>query len=108
MALFLYILPILAMIGLIPLIVNDYILAMVYLIFARVLLATRRQKNDLLAYLFGLFGITLAEYLFVSTGVETFSRQSLLGVMPVWLPLLWAYAFVTIKRCLRILDRASI
>ena len=92
------------MIGLIPLVKNDYALAFVYLVLITALLLIKREKNDMLALVFGLVGITISEYLFVATGIETFQRISLFGVMPLWLPLLWAYAFVTIKRSLRVLD----
>jgi hypothetical protein len=101
----LYALPIIVMIGLIPLIQNDYILATIYLGFIIALLFVKKEKNDVLALIFGFVGITLSEYFFVSTGVETFLRVSLFNLMPIWLPFLWAYAFVTIKRSLRILDR---
>ena len=99
-----YAIPIVLMIGLIPLITNDYVLAGVYCVCIVVLLRIKPEKNDVLALILGLVGITLSEYLFVTTGVETFTRNSLLGIMPMWLPFLWGYAFVTIKRCLRILD----
>ncbi len=100
----LYAAPILVMIGLIPFVENEYVLALIYVGFVAVLMYTKSEANDWLALLFGLIGITISEYFFVSTGVETFTQQTLLGVMPLWLPVLWAYAFVTIKRCLRILD----
>ena len=100
-----YALPIVLMIGLIPLIQNDYVLASVYSACVVALLFIKREKNDLVALVFGFVGITVSEFFFISTGVETFARQSFLGVMPLWLPFLWGYAFVTIKRCLRILDR---
>ncbi len=100
-----YSIPIAVMIGLIPLVTNDYILALVYAVFIAALLLFRSENNDILAVAFGLIAITVSEYLFVMTGVETFTRQTLLGVMPLWLPFLWAYAFLTIKRSLRILDR---
>ena len=47
----------------------------------------------------------LSEAFFISTGVETFTRTSLLGIMPLWLPVLWGYAFVAIKRAILILDQ---
>jgi hypothetical protein len=46
-----------------------------------------------------------SEYFFISTGVETFARNSLFGLMPLWLPFLWAYAFVVIKRAVIILSK---
>ena len=100
-----YALPIVLMIGLIPLIQNDYVLAGIYGACIVALLFIKREKNDLVALAFGLVGITVSEFFFISTGVETFTRQSFLGIMPLWLPFLWGYAFVTIKRSLRILDR---
>ena len=100
-----YALPIVLMIGLIPLIQNDYALAGIYGACIVALLFIKREKNDLIALAFGFIGITIAESFFISTGVEVFTRQSFLGIMPLWLPFLWGYTFVTIKRCLRILDR---
>lgn len=97
--------PIVIMIGLIPIIPNDYALSFVYILIAAISLTYKREAHDSTAYLFGLVVITIAEYFFIQTGVETFTRNSLFGVMPLWLPLLWAYAFVVIKRSLRILDR---
>lgn len=100
-----YCIPIVVMIGLIPFVLNDYVLTAIYILFTAALLFIKSEKNDLLAFLFGLVGITISEAFFVGTGVETFLRESLFGLMPLWLPFLWAYAFVTIKRSLRILDK---
>ncbi len=101
----LYFIPIVIMIGLIPLISNDYILTLVYIVCIAILMFVKSEKNDLAALLLGLIGIAISEYIFISTGVETFIRNSFLGLMPLWLPFLWAYVFITIKRSLRILDR---
>ena len=38
------------------------------------------------------------EYFFIKTGVKTFNRNTLFNIMPLWLPFLWAYVFVAIKR----------
>lgn len=46
----------------------------------------------------------ISEFFFVSTGVETFVRNTLFGIMPIWLPFLWGYGFVDIKRAIQILD----
>lgn len=96
--------PILLMIGLVPLIQNDYYLAGAYILIIIVVLFIKYEPNDHLFLLFGLIAITAAEYLFVSTGVETFNRNSLFGIMPIWLPVLWAYAFVAVRRGVTILD----
>ena len=97
------VIPVALMIGLIPLVPNDYFLTAIYIGVAVFAFVIRREKYDYLAYFLGLIGMTVSEYFFISTGVETFTRNSLLGLMPLWLPFLWAYAFVVMKRSLRIL-----
>ena len=75
---------------------------MLYLLL--IIIFLKCKKNDLIALFFGLIVITFFEYIFVSTGVEIFTRNSLLGIMPLWLPFLWAYGFVAIKKSLEILN----
>ena len=95
--------PVLVMIGLIPLVQNDYVLTFIYLFVIFIALAIKRNKNDLKVLVFGFFVMIIAEYVFISTGVETFKRNSLFGVMPLWLPFLWSYGFVAIKRLIEFL-----
>ena len=90
--------PIILMIILIPIIENDYLLASIYLIIIGGALSIKYEKRDYIFLIFGFCVISISEYLFIQTGVESFNRKSLLGVMPIWLPLLWAYAFIAIKR----------
>jgi len=68
-------------------------------------LVIKHDSKDFLALFFGLFVITFFEYIFVKTGVETFNRQTLFGLMPLWLPILWGYGFVAIKRAIIILNK---
>lgn len=95
------------MIGLIPIISNDYILTGIYTLIIVIALLIKKNNNDLLVLVFGFFIMIIFEYLFVSTGVETFQRNSLFGLMPLWLPLLWAYGFVAIKRSIEVLSQTS-
>ena len=97
-------LPALFMLALIPLIKNDYNLLIVYIAIIIASFYVKKEKNDILVFIFGFVVMTIFENLFVKTGVETFKRNSLLGVMPLWLPLLWAYGFVAIKRAINVLD----
>ena len=101
--LFLNAAPALLMIGLIPFVRNDFLLTAIYLLIIGSALAIRREPRDITILIFGFFVMIASEYLFVSTGVETFNRNSLLGVMPLWLPFLWAYGFVAVKRGIEIL-----
>lgn len=100
-----YALPIVPMIALISFIKDDYLLAIIYTGCIVALYRHKHEPHDVLALVFGFVGITIAEYLFVMTGVEIFARQTFLGVMPIWLPFLWAYAFLTIKRTLEVIGR---
>ena len=96
-------LPVLAMIALIPLEANDYKLAFAYVLIIIFSFTVRRESKDFSVFAFGFFIMIACEYLFVSTGVETFARNSLFGLMPLWLPLLWGYGFVAIKRGIEII-----
>ena len=96
-------LPVLLMIGLIPFVSNDYVLTLLYILIITIALVLKRTPNDLPILAFGFMIMTVSEYLFISTGVETFTRNSLFGLMPLWLPFLWGYGFVVIKRSVGIL-----
>ncbi|HUX35923.1 MAG TPA: hypothetical protein VMV71_02715 [Candidatus Paceibacterota bacterium] len=98
-------LPALIMLALIPLIKNDYDLSLVYIAIIVISFYIKSEKDDLIVFIFGFVVMTIFENLFVKTGVETFQRDSLLGVMPLWLPLLWGYGFVAIKRSINAIDR---
>ncbi len=98
-------LPILIMIGIIPLVTNDYILTLIYIAIITALFMYKKEKKiDMIIFAFGFCVMILFEYIFISTGVETFIRNSLFGVMPLWLPFLWGYGFVAIKTGIKILE----
>lgn len=60
---------------------------------------------DGIIFIFGFCAMIFFEYIFISTGVETFVRNSLFGSMPLWLPFLWGYGFVAIKDGVKILEQ---
>lgn len=90
--------PIVLMVGLIPMIQNDVALSLIYIAITIVSLSIKRERRDFSLFAFGLVALLISEYFFIYTGVETFSRRSLLGVMPLWLPILWGYSFIAIRR----------
>lgn len=102
---FLNTIPIILMIALIPIFKNDYILTGIYALIIAISFTIKYDKKDYLFFIFGLIIMIISEYFFVSTGVETFTRNSLFGIIPLWLPVIWAYAFVTMKRAIIILDK---
>lgn len=97
--------PIILMIILIPIISNDYLLTSIYILIIIVALLIKYEEKDWVFLVFGFFIMTISEYIFISTGVETFTRNTLFGLMPLWLPFLWAYAFVAMKRAIIILNK---
>ncbi len=97
-------LPVLLMIGFIPIVQNDYFLTFLYVVIILVSFFVKKEKGDILIFFLGFFVMTLSEMVFISTGVETFVRNSLLGLMPLWLSFLWGYGFVAIKQGLKILE----
>lgn len=102
---FFHLVPILIMIGLIPLVQNDYLLTLYYImIIILSLKIIKCTKNDFIVLLFGFVVMIIFEYFFITTGVEIFKRNSLFGLMPMWLPFLWSYGFVVIKRTVEILN----
>lgn len=96
--------PIVIMVVSIPLFTNDLLLTALYVLIIVTALMSWRKRGDVTALLFGFVVMTVSEYFFIMTGVETFNRTSFLGVMPLWLPFLWGYGFVVMKRAVKILD----
>lgn len=96
--------PVVAMILLIPIIQNDYILLLVYGIIIISLFFIKYVKLDWVFFTFALITMTASETLFISTGVEVFERNSLFGLMPIWLPVLWAYVFVVMRGLVKVLE----
>lgn len=86
------------MIALIPFVQNDYVLTALYLAISIAGLIVKYEKYDALLFVVGAIAMTIFESIFISTGVETFIRNSLFGLMPLWLPVLWGYGFIVIKR----------
>ena len=103
---FLNTIPVLLMIGLIPFVQDDYILTALYVGVIVLSLMIKYTRYDILIFFVGVIFMTISEYLFISTGVETFTRNSLFGLMPLWLPILWGYGFIVIKRSVSILGPA--
>lgn len=101
----LYVVGILIMLSLISSIRNDYLLTAVYGVFIALVLISKKERADFLFLILGFFGVILGEYFFVRTGVEIFNRNSLFGIMPLWLPFLWSFIFLSMKRVFWLLVR---
>ncbi len=97
------VIPIILMLILIPIIKNDYLLSLIYILIIILSFIFKYETKDLLFLFIGLIVMTIGKYFFIKTNVETFNRNTLFNIMPLWLPFLWAYVFVTIKRSINIL-----
>jgi len=102
---FAYLLLVAFFILLVPFFKNDYILSLIYIVLIGIYFIVDYVKKDYLFLLFGLIGMTLSEILFISTGVESFIRNSLFNMIPLWLPLLWAFAFIIMRRIITELEK---
>jgi hypothetical protein len=102
-ALILSIFAVALMFSLIPFVRNDYTLSIAYLAIIGAVFGYRHDKKDITVFFYGLVLMTVSESFFIATGVETFVRNSFFGLMPLWLPLLWGYGFVVIKRIIAVL-----
>lgn len=100
--------PVLVMLGLIYLVPNDFVLTGIYVALITIVLVCSYEKLDFTALILGIVIMTCGELLFIGSGVEVFTRQSLFGVMPLWLPILWGYCFVAIKRAVNILKMRTV
>lgn len=100
--------PVLCMLGLIYLVSNEYLLSLLFILIIVSVLCIKYEKLDFTALVLGMLVMTCGELLFIGSGVEVFTRTSLFGVMPLWLPILWGYCFVVIKRAVNILQAARV
>lgn len=100
---FLNAVPVILMVGLIPFVPDDGMLTVAYCVMIIIAFLVLRMRRDWKIFIFGFFVMMFFEWLFVATGVERFNRNSLFGVMPIWLPFLWGYGFIAIGRSVKIL-----
>lgn len=68
------IIPIIFLIGMIPIIQDDYVLVGIYIFTIIISFMIKREKHDITIFLFGFIALTISEYFFIRTGVETFVR----------------------------------
>ena len=101
---FFNIIPILLMIWLIPTIKDDYLLTLAYIVIIFICFFIKKESKEVQLFFAGFFIMILSEYVFTSTKVEVFERNSLFGLMPMWLPFLWGYCFVVMKRFIKIFN----
>jgi hypothetical protein len=93
-----YFLVIIVLVLLAALITNDYFLTLTYSLVITGTLLIKKERLDLYILAIGFTCTLIGESFFIGTGIETFTRKSLFGIMPLWLPFLWAFIFLAMKR----------
>ncbi|HNW71331.1 MAG TPA: DUF2878 family protein [Candidatus Paceibacterota bacterium] len=96
--------PVVLMIWLITVIHDDYLLSLAYIFIIMTSLFIKRERKEVKLFFIGFFIIILYEFIFTNVKVETFERNSLFSLMPIWLPFLWGYCFIVIKRFIKIFN----
>ncbi len=86
------------MVALVPVIQNDYWLATVYILIIFSIFKFKKYPGEWGIFFGGMVLMMFFEFIFILSNVEVFNRYSLLGIMPIWLPILWGYGFVAISR----------
>jgi len=77
---------------------NNIILLAVYLIAILIILKIKYQRGDLFALCYGFIIGLLVETVGASVSrYQSFANPDFLGI-PMWLPVVWAYGFVLMKR----------
>lgn len=105
-SLLLYTLPLFGMISLIPLLEHEVGITLCYtLVAVSYFILHKWKKLDLIVYTLGFIAMTLFETIFLLTHVEIFTQRGLFGIMPLWLPFLWAYGFLVIKDSLAVITK---
>lgn len=77
---------------------NNIILLAVYLIAISIILKIKYQRGDLSALFYGFIIGLIVETIGTSVShYQSFANPDFLGI-PMWLPIVWAYGFMLMKR----------
>lgn len=82
---------------------NNLILTSLMIITIIISLFVKYEKKEYILMIAGAVLMTLIEILFVNTGAEKFTNPLFFGI-PVWLPIIWAYGLVVMKRIVLLLN----
>ena len=77
---------------------NNIILSIIYLVAILIILKVKYYQGDLFALIYGFVIGLLVETIGTSVShYQSFANPDFLGI-PMWLPIVWAYGFMLMKR----------
>jgi len=77
---------------------NSFLLFAIYIILSVVLILWRGDNSEFAIFIYGIIIGGLVEVLGTQvSGYQSFAEPDFLGI-PIWLPIVWGYGFVAMKR----------
>ena len=77
---------------------NNFLLLAIYLILSVVLIFWRGDNSEFAIFAYGIIIGGIVEIIGTEvSGYQSFSNPNFLGI-PIWLPIVWGYGFVAMKR----------
>lgn len=77
---------------------NTLVLSLIYLAASLLLIYLHKDRTEFMIFLYGALIGSIVEVIGVNiSGYQSFSKPDILGI-PIWLPIVWGYGFVAIKR----------
>ena len=77
---------------------NSFLLFAIYIILSVVLILWRGDNSEFTIFIYGIIIGGLVEVIGTQvSGYQSFAEPDFLGI-PIWLPIVWGYGFVAMKR----------
>ncbi|OGF89036.1 hypothetical protein A3I27_03395 [Candidatus Giovannonibacteria bacterium RIFCSPLOWO2_02_FULL_43_11b] len=77
---------------------NSLLLFMIYIVLSVVLILWHRDNSEFVIFIYGIIIGGLVEVIGTQvSGYQSFIEPDFLGI-PIWLPVVWGYGFVAMKR----------
>lgn len=77
---------------------NNILLFIIYLILTLGLIYFRKDKIEFIIFIYGILIGAIAEVIGTQiSGYQSFANPDFAGI-PIWLPIVWGYGFVVMKR----------
>lgn len=77
---------------------NNFLLFVIYIFLILLLIYIHKDKSELVIFIYGVVIGTIIEVIGTQiSGYQSFAKPDFGGI-PVWLPVVWGYGFIAMKR----------